>query len=55
MSRRLLLLLTLLLVVSGCVTVNTSCQQGEKNTVKSDQDQTPTTPISTVVKVPLIN
>lgn len=49
---RLLLAVTAILAIvtlSACTTVNCSLLSGERNTVKSDQDQTPTTPISTSV------
>lgn len=46
----LAIMLLFALVVSGCTTVNCSLMSGEKNTVKSDQDQTPTTPITTSIK-----
>lgn len=37
---------------TGCTTVNCSLQSGERNTVKSDQDQQPSTPISTTATIP---
>jgi len=53
-SLRLLLaltcLVTILIVMAGCTTVSCSLQSGERNTIKSDQDQTPTSPISTTVQ-----
>lgn len=42
----------ILLFGTGCTTVNCSLLAGERNTVKSDQEQTPTTPISTTATIP---
>lgn len=44
-------LLLLLLLLSGCTTVNCSQLIGERNTVKSDQDQSPSTKVDG--KVPI--
>lgn len=46
------LLLLVLSLSFGCTTVNCSLQSGERNSVKSDQDQTPSTKID--AKLPLL-
>jgi hypothetical protein len=42
-------IIALWFLISGCVTISISQQSGEKNTVKSDQDQSPSTPVSATV------
>lgn len=51
--KKLLLIVCVCFLLSSCITVNCSFQMGEKNSTKSDQDQTPTTKVDAKVPVSL--
>ena len=43
----------LMLLLSGCVTINNSALSGEKNAVKTDAEATPSTSVTTTGTIPL--
>lgn len=45
-----LVLIAIVSLCCGCTTINNPCLCGTNNSVKSDQDQRPTTPITTEVQ-----